>query len=231
MATPIGNLKDITLRALEILKGVDLILAEDTRVTRKLLDHYEIKVPLESYHQHTPIPSASGGATGQGDLTKFNRILDTLKNGKNIALVTDAGTPGINDPGGLLIEKILEIAPETNIIPIPGPNAAITALSASGINADKFLFLGYPPHKKGRQTLFKKIAESEYPVVLYESTHRIMRTLQELAEFDEIKERKLIVARELTKQFETIYRGTINEILPQIEKESRGEFVIIINAK
>jgi len=218
IATPIGNLEDMTIRAINTLNGVDLILAEDTRVSKRLLERYGIKKSLVSYHQHS----------GQ---TKIEQIISWLNEGRKIALITDAGTPGINDPGGLLIEQLLEKLPDINIIPIPGANAAITALSVSGINADKFLFLGYPPHKKGKQTFFKKIAESEYPVVIYESTHRIIRTLQELAKFDEIKERKMVVARELTKQFETIYRGKIDDILPKINAESRGEFVIIINTK
>jgi len=215
VATPIGNLKDITKRAIETLKGVDLILAEDTRVTKKLLAHYEIQKPLESFHQH------SGPQ-------KISRIIEMLSEKKDIALVSDAGTPGINDPGGLLIKNILEELPSAYIVPIPGPNAAITALSVSGINADKFLFLGYPPHKKGRQTFFKEVANSKYPVVFYESTHRIIKALKELAEIDKTKERQLIIARELTKKFETIYRGTASDILPQLEREQRGEFVIIV---
>ena len=216
VATPIGNLKDMTSRGTETLKGVDLILAEDTRVARKLLERYEIGTPVESFHQHS-------------DNKKISNIIERLKNGGNVALVSDAGTPGINDPGGLLIQKILEQLPETKIIPIPGPNAAITALSISGINADRFLFMGYPPHKKGRQKFFKEVTESKYPVVFYESTHRIERTLKELSEFEEIKTRPIIVAKELTKQFETIYRGSIDDILPKIDP--RGEFVIVINIR
>jgi len=221
VATPIGNLKDITLRAIETLKGVDLILAEDTRVTKKLLTHYDIRKRLESFHQHS---------TPQ----KISRIIEMLSEGKDIALVSDAGTPGINDPGGILIKKLLTSdvgnlkTSDVKIIPIPGPNAVITALSISGINADKFLFLGYPPHKKGRQTFFKEVANSKYPVVFYESTHRITKALKQLSELKETKERQLVIARELTKKFETIYRGTALEILPQLEKEQRGEFVVIV---
>lgn len=216
VATPIGNLKDITLRALETLKEVDFILAEDTRETLKLLNFYNIKKPLISYFQHSK-------------LSKVEYILDLLKQGKNLALVCDAGTPGINDPGGKLIEEaVKEFGGKIDIIPIPGPNAAVAALSISGINADRFLFLGYPPHKKGRNKFFKEITESKYPVVFYESPYRILKTLNELNSFEKIKDREVIVCRELTKKFETIYRGKISEIIPQIEKQKLGEFVIII---
>ncbi|PJE50552.1 MAG: 16S rRNA (cytidine(1402)-2'-O)-methyltransferase [Candidatus Yanofskybacteria bacterium CG10_big_fil_rev_8_21_14_0_10_36_16] len=213
VATPIGNLKDMTFRAIETLKGVDLILAEDTRVTRKLLDHYGINTPLESFHQHS-------------DSEKINNIVEQLQKGKNVALVSDAGTPGINDPGGILVNKIIESGPEIKIIPIPGPNAAITALSISGINADKFIFLGYPPHKKGRQTFFKELSESKCPSVFYESSHRIFKALTQLSELEGTKEKHIIVARELTKKFETIYRGTASDILTKLE--TRGEFVVIV---
>ena len=170
VATPIGNLGDVTLRALEILKGVDFIVAEDTRVTLKLLNHYGIKKPLISYFQHSK-------------LSKVEYILDLLKQGRSLALVSDAGTPGVNDPGGELIKEIVKkIGDKARIFPVPGPNAAITALSVSGFNADRFLFLGYPPHKKGRKKFFAEIAESKYPVVFYESVHRILRTLKELDE-------------------------------------------------
>lgn len=215
VATPIGNLKDITLRALETLKGVDLVLAEDTRVTKKLLANHNINVPLESFHQHS-------------NLKKIDRIIKRLEVGQNIALVSDAGTPGINDPGGLLIARVGS-DPTLAIVPVPGPNAAITALSISGINTDKFLFLGYPPHKKGRQKFFQEIANSNYPVVFYESTHRIIKAVKELAGVDGLKARQLVIARELTKKFETVYRGTALEILPRIENEPRGEFVVIVD--
>ncbi len=217
VATPIGNLKDISFRAIETLKEVDFILAEDTRVTAKLLNHYGIKKPLISYFQHSK-------------LSKVEYILDLLKQGKNLALVSDAGTPGINDPGGKLIEEVVEkLGDEVQIVPIPGPNAAIAALSISGFKADKFLFLGYPPHKKGRQKFFTEITESKYPVVFYESVHRILRTLNEISKFKNLKNRQIVVCRELTKKFETIYRGKIEEITPKIEKEKLGEFVIIIS--
>lgn len=227
VATPIGNLGDISSRAIETLKGVDFILAEDTRQTFKLLNFYSIKKPVISFFQHS-------------SLKKVDYILDLLKQGKNLALVSDAGTPGINDPGGKLIEEIVKkLGDSVRIIPIPGPNAAIAALSVSGFNADKFLFLGYPPHKKGRQKFFKEIAESKYPVVFYESVHRIIKTLKELEKIfssfinasKDASERKVVVCRELTKKFETIYRGTIEEIILRIEKEKLGEFVVIVNRR
>ena len=217
VATPIGNLEDISFRALRILKEVDFILAEDTRKTLKLLNFYNIRKPLVSYFQHSK-------------LAKVEYILNLLNQGKNLALVSDAGTPGINDPGGKLIEEVVKnFGDKAQIVPIPGPNAAIAALSISGFNTDRFLFLGYPPHKKGRKKVFDEISKSRYPVVIYESVHRITKTLNELSGFENIKDRKVVVARELTKKFETIYRGGISEIAPQIEKEKLGEFVLIIN--
>ncbi len=218
IATPIGNLKDIIFRAIETLKEVDFILAEDTRETFKLLNHYDIKKPVISYFQHSK-------------LSKVEYILGLLAQCKNLALVSDAGTPGINDPGGKLIEEVVKkFGDSVRIVPIPGPNAAITALSISGFNADRFLFLGYPPHKKGRKKFFTEISQSKYPVVFYESVHRILRTLKELFSFESIKDRQVVVCRELTKKFETIYRGKIEEIILQIEKQKLGEFVIIINS-
>src|SRR3989338_8866578 len=144
VATPIGNLEDISLRAISVLRSADFILAEDTRITRILLDKYNIKIQLISYHQHS-------------QLQKVEQIIKLLKDDKNLALVSDAGTPGINDPGNFLIAKALEAIPDLKIVPIPGANAAITALSVSGFPSDKFIFLGFPPHKKGRQTFFKRI--------------------------------------------------------------------------
>ncbi|NCO89530.1 16S rRNA (cytidine(1402)-2'-O)-methyltransferase, partial [Candidatus Wolfebacteria bacterium] len=167
VATPIGNLKDITLRALETLKEVDLILCEDTRQTLKLLSHYGISKPLVSYFQHSKI-------------SKIDYIIGQLKQNKKLALVTDAGTPGISDPGGKLIEIIITRLPSCQIIPIPGPSALTAALSVSGFPADKFIFMGFPPAKKGREKFFKKVAEAEYTVVFYESVHRILKTLSEL---------------------------------------------------
>jgi len=217
VATPIGNIEDISLRSLRILKEVDFILAEDTRRTFKLLHFYKIKKPLISYFQHSRL-----------SMVRF--ILRLLKEGKNLALVSDAGTPGINDPGGKLITEVLKnLGNEVKIVPIPGPNAAITALSISGFNVDRFLFLGYPPNKKKRNKFFEEIAASKYPVIFYESTHRILKTLQDLLKLEELKNKEIVVARELTKKFEAIYRGKISEILVELEKEKRGEFVVIIS--
>ena len=216
VATPIGNLKDITLRALHILEEVDLILCEDTRVTKKLLSRYNIKTPTQSYHQHSK-------------LKKINYILNLLKQGKSLALVSDSGTPGISDPGNKLINHLAESLSDLEIVPIPGPNAAVAAASISGFPMDKFVFMGFPPHKKGRQKFFKEVAESKYPVILYESPHRILKTLKELNEVDKFD---IVVGRELTKKFETVYRRDIKEIIKQLEKESpRGEFVVVINSK
>src|SRR3989338_3073625 len=200
VATPIGNLDDITLRAISVLRSADFILAEDTRVTRVLLDKYNIPVKVISYHQHSK-------------LQKIDYVIDLLKEGKKLALVTDAGTPGINDPGNYLIMKCLESLPNLKIVPIPGPNAAISALSMSGFPADKFIFLGFPPHKKGRRTFFQRINLLDDTIVFYESKYRIVKAMQELKEFSILGERQILLARELTKQFETIYRGTIDEVM------------------
>ena len=210
VATPIGNLKDITLRALDVLKSADLILCEDTRVTIKLLNHFEIKKQVLSYHQHS-------------DFKKTEEIIDLLKQGEKIALVCDAGTPGISDPGGKLIEEIIasDIA---DVIPIPGASALSSAVSISGIAMDRFVFMGFPPMKNKRNKYFEKINELEYPVVLYESSHRILKTLKDLLDNPDV-----IVFRELTKVFETVYRGKTSEVLEKLEKEGpKGEFVVII---
>lgn len=217
VATPIGNLKDITMRALETLQSVDFILCEDTRVTKKLLTHYQISKPTISYHQHSTE-------------SKIKEIIQLLAEGKNLALVTDAGTPGISDPGNLLIQKLTKSTETIEIIPIPGPCAAIAALSISGFPTDKFYFAGFPPHKNKRQKFFKELAAREETIVFYESTHRILKTLLESQTF--MPQRKMMVARELTKQFETIYRGTAAEVLEKIKKGPiKGEFVIVMAQK
>ena len=217
IGTPIGNLKDITLRALEVLKEVDLILCEDTRVTKKLLEHYQIKKPLLNYHQHSR-------------LKKVNYILELLKQGKNLALVSDAGTPGISDPGNLLVYEAIErLREKVEIIPIPGPSAATAAASISGFPMDKFLFLGFPPAKRKRKKFFQEVIGSKYPVIFYESPYRIIKTLKELSSF--IGDREIVVCREVTKKFETIYRGKIEEVIKEIEKNPRGEFVVIVSPK
>lgn len=221
VATPIGNLGDITLRAIETLKAVDIILCEDTRVTKNLLNHYQINKPLTSYHQHT-------------DEKKVKEIAKLLEEGKNLALVTDAGTPGISDPGNMLIRSVILSAAKDpslgiEVVPIPGPSAVVAALSISGFPTDKFIFMGFPPHKNKRQKFFKEVSAAEYTTVFYESGHRIKKCLQELKENLDAG-RGLVVCRELTKKFETIYRGTIDQILEQMQDE-RGEFVVVVNQK
>ncbi|MDD2757848.1 MAG: 16S rRNA (cytidine(1402)-2'-O)-methyltransferase [Patescibacteria group bacterium] len=215
VATPIGNLGDITLRALETLKSVDYILCEDTRVTKNLLAHFKISKSLVSYHQHS-------------DLKKTKEITQLLQAGKNLALVTDAGTPGISDPGNLLIAELVK-AGVKEIIPIPGASAAISALSISGFPTDKFVFMGFPPQKNKRQKYFQEVADCQYTAVFYESGHRIKKCLDELKNVLDAK-RQIIVCRELTKMFETIYRGTIAEVFEEM-KDERGEFVVIISKK
>lgn len=218
VATPIGNLKDISQRALEVLREVDLVLCEDTRVTKKLLSFYDIQKPLESYHKFSK-------------LNKIERILNLLEDGKNLALVSDAGTPGISDPGGFLIKKVFEnFGNDVKIVPIPGANAAIAALSISGFSTDRFLFLGFPPHKKGRKTFFDELAAREETQVFYESKHRIQKALLELKEV--VPERELVLCRELTKQFESIYRGVADSCLKQLESDKiLGEFVVVVGNK
>jgi 16S rRNA (cytidine1402-2'-O)-methyltransferase len=213
VATPIGNLDDITLRAIETLKSVDAILCEDTRVTAKLLAHFDISKPLITYHQHS-------------DTGVVERIADMLGEGKSLALVSDAGTPGINDPGGRLIGELL---PRLNlvVVPVPGANAAVAALSASGFPADRYQYWGFVPHKKGRQTFFHDLAACEDTVVFYESKHRIIKAMASLAQV--VPERPLLVARELTKKFETLYRGTAIQIAPLLTGDNMlGEFVIVM---
>ncbi|MEK7600385.1 MAG: 16S rRNA (cytidine(1402)-2'-O)-methyltransferase [Patescibacteria group bacterium] len=219
VATPIGNLDDITLRAINTLASVDVIFAEDTRTTRVLCDRHAIRTPLIAFHQHS---SANA----------FRKVAEALRAGQRVALVSDAGTPGINDPGGMLIEFVREAVPDAHIVPVPGANAAITALSVSGFPADRFVYLGFPPHKKGRQTFFRGLAEMRDTLVLYESKHRILKTLEALQNTSRIGERQVLVARELTKQFETIVRGTIEEVIREFSRgDPRGEFVIVIAAQ
>lgn len=215
VATPIGNLSDITLRAIEILKTVDFIACEDTRTTKRLLEHYNIATKTVSYHQH------SGSV-------KIDKIINELEDGLSAALVTDAGTPGISDPGGQLVKAARQ--KQIEVIAIPGPSAVTAALSVSGLPTDSFLFLGFLPHKKGRQTAIKKIYNSYETVVCYESVHRIKKLLQEFIE-NGINHR-IVVCRELTKKFETIYYGTAQEILNSLDSsQTKGEFVVMIPSK
>ncbi len=210
VATPIGHLGDISARAKQVLSSVDLVLCEDTRVTAKLMAALEIRPSLNSFHEYT-------------DALKRRQFVDMLVAGKSIALVTDAGTPAISDPGSFLVADA--VAAGVIVIPIPGPSAVIAALSISGLPIDRFTFVGFPPHKKGRQSFFKDLAKIDHIIVLYESTHRIMKTLEALKELG----RSLVVGRELTKMHETIYRGLPAEVMQQIEAtSSKGEFVIVI---
>lgn len=213
VATPIGNLKDITLRAIEVLQGVDLIACEDTRHTKILLDHYCIKKPTTSYFQHNRF-------------TKGEYILRLLKEGKNIALVSDAGTPGILDPGYQLIN--LAIKNNIGITLIPGPAAFVNALVLSGKPAHKFIFAGFLPHGPGaRRNRLKALATLEHTVVLYESCHRILATLEDIQAI--FGEQEIAVARELTKKFEQIKRGSAKDILADLHKQKpRGEFIIVL---
>lgn len=211
IATPIGNLQDITLRALEILKSVDVILCEDTRHTKQLTDHYGISQKLVSLHQHT-------------SEEKINALLSQFE---NIAYVSDAGTPGISDPGGKLVEAAVKSG--IAVVPIPGACAVITALSASGLPTDKYNFLGFMPHK-GRTKIMEAIRDSKITVCFYESPHRILKTLEQLKEYIS-DDRKVVVGRELTKKFETIYRGNILSVLEQVSEMPKGEFVVIVSAR
>jgi 16S rRNA (cytidine1402-2'-O)-methyltransferase len=217
VATPIGNLADITLRAIEVLKSSDFVFCEDTRVTKNLLNHYDINTKLESYHEHS-------------DKNKENKILELLKSDKNISYVSDAGTPGISDPGERLIKYVLENNPEIQIESIPGASSIITALSISGFNCDRFNFLGFLPHKKGKETLLKEIISSDVTNIFFESTHRIIKSLEKLQSLGFQENRNIVVARELTKKFETIYRGNLKKVLEELKGGvSKGEFVVIID--
>lgn len=216
VATPIGNLSDISQRALSTLSCVDAILCEDTRVTTKLLAVFGIHTKTVSYHQHS-------------DQSKTKYVIELLEAGKNLALVTDAGTPAISDPGGKLIKELVDhFGDDLHTIPIPGPCALTAALSIAGVNADEFVFLGFPPHKKGRQAFFERACAIETTAVIYESTHRIMKTLAEIN--TRIPDRRLVVCREITKLYETTYRGTASEVTTKLQStNTKGEFVIIFS--
>lgn len=220
VGTPIGNLGDITLRALETLKSADVIACEDTRVTSKLLSRYGIEKPLLIFHARS------------GKLAS-DRILALLGEEKHVALVTDAGTPGISDPGSALVAEVRKrLGDAVRIESIPGPSALAAALSIAGVPTDGFVFLGFLPHKKGRQTLFKEIAKEERTVVFYESPHRIEKALASLAEV--LPEgRQVTIARELTKIHESLVQGTPAEVAAYFAthgEEVRGEFVVIVSA-
>lgn len=217
IATPIGNLEDITLRAIRTLKECDYVLCEDTRVTGKLLHHYEIKAKMHRYDAHT-----SEAAHAQ--------ILSDLEEGKHIALVSDAGTPGVSDPGVLLIQRAREAGALLEVI--PGPSAVTAVVSLAGIAGNQFSFLGFIPHKKGRETFFKSLETFPHPVVFFESTHRILKTLESLAKG--YPEATVYVGRELTKMHEELLVGTAGEHLETLTDtpvKQKGEFVIIVDTK
>lgn len=212
VATPIGNLQDTTLRALDTLKSADLIAAEDTRQTKKLLSNFKINTKLVSFHEFSRD-------------TRLNHLVDMLKSGTKIALVSDAGTPGISDPG----QKLVAAARENNIdiVPIPGASAVTTILSVAGIDTDSFLFVGFLPKKKGRQTYFKELANMSVPIVIFESPMRVVRTLKDIQEY--LGERGVVVGRELTKIHEEILSLSVTEAINHFEnKKPKGEFVIVI---
>ena len=217
VGTPIGNLEDITYRAVRILKEVDYILCEDTRTTQTLLNRYNINSKTISYHCHSTE-------------NKEQEIINFLRAGKNIALVSDAGTPCISDPGVLLVSNVKkELGDSVKISPIPGPSALISALSASGISSAEFTFIGFLPHKKGREKIFKEIAESKKVIVFYESTHRILKALDSLNKY--VPKHRIVIAREMTKQFEEFIEGHPIDIISYFEKDpvhTKGEFVVIV---
>ncbi|MDP4192203.1 MAG: 16S rRNA (cytidine(1402)-2'-O)-methyltransferase [Bacteroidota bacterium] len=213
VSTPIGNLKDITLRALEVLKDVDFVVCEDTRVTGFLLNHYEIKKELVSFN-------------AQSETSKIEYVLNRLRGGESCALVSDAGTPAISDPGARLISTAIR-----NNIPIqaiPGVTAVITALSLSGLPTDSFVYEGFIPQKKGRQKKLQQLVNEERTIILYESTYRIEKLINELNEY--MPERIVVIARELTKKFEEVWRGKPSELLIGLkDKVLKGEFVVLIS--
>ncbi|MGE5679499.1 MAG: 16S rRNA (cytidine(1402)-2'-O)-methyltransferase [Bacillota bacterium] len=213
VSTPIGNLKDITLRALEVLNEIDFVVCEDTRVTGFLLSHFEIKKELVSFN-------------AQNESSKIDYVLNRIKNGESCALVSDAGTPGISDPGARLVSAAIR-----NNVPIqaiPGVTAAITALSISGLPTDSFIYEGFIPQKKGRQKKLQQLSEENRTIIIYESTYRIEKLLKELNEY--MPERIIVVARELTKKFEEVWRGKASELLESLsQKILKGEFVVVIS--
>ena len=212
VATPIGNLKDFTFRAIDTLKEVDFVFAEDTRNSIQLMKHYKIETKIDSYHEHN-------------NVKKIPKIINLLNEGKNIALISDAGTPTISDPGYKLIRACID--EEINIIPIPGASAVTAALSASGLPSDSFFFLGFLPHKKGRKKKISFLKSLDNTIIIFESPHRLLKTLKEL--HDELGERPVVVARELTKLYEEIIRGNFDSIIEYFEsKKVKGEIVIII---
>lgn len=214
--TPVGNLKDITLRALEVLKDVDLVLAEDTRTSSHLLNHYQITKPLSPYHQHN-------------EHKVLQHLVDQLREGKTMAVVTDAGTPGISDPAFLLVRECIKAGIKVECL--PGATAFVPALVNSGIPANRFCFEGFLPVKKGRQTLLKQLADEERTMIFYESPMRLVKTLEDFIQYFG-PERVCSVSRELTKLFEENKRGSLREVCDHyIQKGVKGEIVIVVAGK
>lgn len=210
VATPIGNLEDITLRALRVLREVGLIAAEDTRTTRRLLQRYEIDTPITSYHEHNR-------------RAMLPRLLEALAE-KDVALVSDAGTPGISDPGCDLVGACSDAG--IQVVPVPGPSAVTAALATAGVNADRFMFTGFPPRKRGaRRALLESLAAERRPLVMFEAPHRLLDTLTDISEI--FGDRRIVVCRELTKLHEEVFRGTASEALDHFQ-ERRGEFTLVI---
>lgn len=217
VATPIGNLEDITLRALRVLKEADVVFAEDTREAKKLLNHYDIATPCMRCDANKEAVCAAA-------------VVERLKEGQKVAYVTDAGTPGISDPGSYLVRIVRETLPEATIEAIPGASSLSAALSIAGITEHSFRFLGFLPHKKGRQTAFTEIAASEEPVVFLESTHRIMKALESLKQF--APEKTVTICREITKHFEEVVTGTAEHVIAELTRDTKrqkGEFVVIVS--
>ena len=215
VATPIGNLEDMTFRAVRTLKEVDYIFAEDTRVTKKLLSHYEIDTVVYRYDEFTK-------------MTQINSIINLVNEGKSVALVTDAGTPCISDPGYEVVERALKEG--IKVSPIPGCSSLVTAASVSGITMSKKAYEGFLPKKKGRQTLLKKLALEERSIVIFESPHRVVRTLQDIEEYLGVRE--VAVCREITKMFEEIVRGTTTELIEKFKDRTiKGEVVMIVKER
>jgi len=211
--TPIGNLKDISLRALEVLQNAGMILAEDTRTSSKLLKHYDIHTPLQSFHQFN-------------EHKRLKSVMEQLKSGKSLALISDAGTPGISDPGFLLIREAVKENIPMEVL--PGAVAFVPALLLSALPAERFVFEGFLPVKKGRQTRLKKLAEEERTMIFYEAPHRLVKTLKQLSEYLG-PERRASVSRELTKKFEETRRGTLQELIDHFENHPpKGEIVLVV---
>ena len=214
VATPIGNLSDITLRALETLKSASVVACEDTRVTKKLLTHFDIKTPTVSVHQHTKV-------------SQLQKIVDRLLSGEDVAYVSDAGTPGVSDPGNKLVAAARDN--DITVVPIPGASALAALVSVAGADMQQFQFLGFPPHKKGRETFFTRVAEADMPVVYYDSVHRVQKNLELLHE--KKPDAQVIVGRELTKMHEEIKKGSVSDVCEHFGANPdrvKGEFTIVV---